>query len=267
MSKETYYQILEISQDAAYDEVKRAYRRLVKIYHPDLNPSKDAAIRIQLITEAYEVLADPSKRQTYDWSLLQNLPYENKIDEAPQPELDEREVFKQEYVRWKRRKDQESWEHLFKIKLTFYKYQRYMAVVFLGFGLLFSIDHYVSQKDGPYEVANVALNRFGTTTVVLGNRGYIVSSSLHQDLNGIKPNEGYLYRSFIFKRLAYVSVDLGDRYPLYDSLYIFHNFFAFLIIFISLLMIKIRKYQDWLLTLGLVPGFLLAFLFLMTLLP
>ncbi|MFI5124056.1 MAG: DnaJ C-terminal domain-containing protein [Chitinophagales bacterium] len=62
-----YYKILEIPKNASADDIKKAYRKLARKYHPDLNPKdKDANKRFQLINEANEVLSDPEKRKKYD---------------------------------------------------------------------------------------------------------------------------------------------------------------------------------------------------------
>jgi molecular chaperone DnaJ len=67
MAKQDYYQVLGIKRDAKPDEVKKAYRRLARKYHPDVNPGdKSAEERFKLITEAHEVLSDPKKRSVYD---------------------------------------------------------------------------------------------------------------------------------------------------------------------------------------------------------
>ncbi|KAJ5080478.1 DNAj-like-2 isoform a-related [Anaeramoeba ignava] len=63
--KETeYYDILEISPSATQDEIRKAYRKLALKYHPDRNP--DGTEQFKKIGEAYEVLSDPEKRETYD---------------------------------------------------------------------------------------------------------------------------------------------------------------------------------------------------------
>ena len=62
-----YYEILGIGRDASQEEIKRAYRKLVRQYHPDANPgNKEAEEKFKLINEAYEVLSDPQKKAQYD---------------------------------------------------------------------------------------------------------------------------------------------------------------------------------------------------------
>jgi molecular chaperone DnaJ len=64
--KRDYYQVLEVNRSASADDVRRAYRRLARQFHPDLNPSPEAEERFKEINEAYEVLSDDRRRASYD---------------------------------------------------------------------------------------------------------------------------------------------------------------------------------------------------------
>ncbi|THE15409.1 molecular chaperone DnaJ [Bacillus timonensis] len=66
MSKRDYYEVLGVSKDASKDEIKKAYRKLSKKYHPDINKEADAADKFKEITEAYDNLTDDNKRAHYD---------------------------------------------------------------------------------------------------------------------------------------------------------------------------------------------------------
>lgn len=61
-----HYETLGVDQNATPDEIKKAYRRLARELHPDVNPSEDAAERFKSVTHAYDVLSDPQERQRYD---------------------------------------------------------------------------------------------------------------------------------------------------------------------------------------------------------
>ncbi|MEW6519747.1 MAG: DnaJ C-terminal domain-containing protein [Thermodesulfobacteriota bacterium] len=66
MEYKDYYKTLGVARDADQDAIKRAYRKLARKYHPDVNRSADAEKRFKEIGEAYEVLKDPGKRAAYD---------------------------------------------------------------------------------------------------------------------------------------------------------------------------------------------------------
>lgn len=66
MEYKDYYKILDIGREASLDEVKRAYRRLARKYHPDVSKEPNAEARFKEVNEAYEVLKDPQKRAAYD---------------------------------------------------------------------------------------------------------------------------------------------------------------------------------------------------------
>ena len=65
--KRDYYEVLGLTKGAADDEIKKAYRKMAKQYHPDLHPGdKEAEAKFKEVNEAYEILSDPDKRAKYD---------------------------------------------------------------------------------------------------------------------------------------------------------------------------------------------------------
>ena len=66
MSKRDYYEVLGVDKSADEKTIKKAYRKLAKQYHPDVNKAPDAEAKFKEINEAYEVLSDPQKKATYD---------------------------------------------------------------------------------------------------------------------------------------------------------------------------------------------------------
>jgi curved DNA-binding protein len=66
MEYKDYYDILSVAREATQEEIKRAYRKLARKYHPDVSKEPDADNKFQELGEAYEVLQDPEKRTAYD---------------------------------------------------------------------------------------------------------------------------------------------------------------------------------------------------------
>ncbi|MFN4148422.1 MAG: DnaJ domain-containing protein, partial [Rhodocyclaceae bacterium] len=66
MEFKNYYEVLGVAREATADEIKKAFRKLARKYHPDVSKEPDAEQRMKEINEAYAVLSDPEKRAAYD---------------------------------------------------------------------------------------------------------------------------------------------------------------------------------------------------------
>lgn len=92
-----YYSILEVPMSASLEQIKQAYRRLVRLYHPDLN--KDSQdIRIKQLNEAYAVLSDPVKRTAYDIDYLEKLRHNIMLETM---QLQQKKAKREQKMTWR----------------------------------------------------------------------------------------------------------------------------------------------------------------------
>lgn len=134
----TYYQILGLQLDATPDQIKKAYRKLVKQYHPDKNQSANAKELIFQINEAYEVLSDPVKKSRYDQKNITESHYET--------EYDQREAYRMEYIRKKNLEAREAKEKREQIKKFFFTILKAVHVCLCIWAVILVTDYILPNK-------------------------------------------------------------------------------------------------------------------------
>lgn len=131
----TYYDILGVTRSATASDIKRAYRRLAVVYHPDKNPDPAAEQLFKLINEAYEVLGDPPKRTRYDRELTEPA----QIIQAPPPPPRHRDpAYRPRRARPRRKTDS---ERLRDMMASYLPYTARISMVCFGLCLLLAIDY------------------------------------------------------------------------------------------------------------------------------
>jgi hypothetical protein len=132
----TYYDILCIPANASEQEIRKAYRTQVMLYHPDKNPSPEAIARFLLITQAYEVLIDKNQRFLYDHNLGEfaagqyYMPsYEEWMEQRRKKQAEEEENERQAFAE-KKKQFQES---------PYYTYRKFLIYVKCCVGYLLAL--------------------------------------------------------------------------------------------------------------------------------
>jgi DnaJ-class molecular chaperone len=83
------YTLLEVERSASASQIKSAYRRLARAFHPDRNPAPDAADRFKAVTEAYAVLSDSARRRAYDlWGQAGERQSDERTHACPHADVD-----------------------------------------------------------------------------------------------------------------------------------------------------------------------------------
>lgn len=148
-----FYEVLGISRNATSGEIRTAYKRLAKLYHPDRNPGNlHAEEHFKNINEAYHTLCNPQKKAQYDLTLYYGLalaPHEDDIDWA--------EMRRKKYDRWKK-----ATENRYRFDKNYFKIQGLAFLVFLVIGgFCFAVIHtahyYVRKQQMEKHLANTRM--------------------------------------------------------------------------------------------------------------
>ncbi len=252
---QNYYTILGINQDASTQDIKKAYRSLAKIYHPDINSSSEAQQMILLVREAYDVLIDPYQRNLYDLSLEMHVSFEQVQQEQ---EVSAAEKKRREYKQRKAKEDREYYEKVLRFRVNFYQFQRYASIFFIIISFVFSLDYFIHNRHRDISIEKVKTNHYGDAYFVDAGKTIATDKSFMDIFNESEPNVRIFY-SYIFDFPVYMYYQ-DIRYEIKGNLYFFDNMFSYLMIIISILLLIEKKYKDWALTLGIVPWFFLLIL-------
>lgn len=129
------YQVLGVPQEATQDEIKKAYRRLAKQYHPDRNKSKAAEVIIVRVNEAYEILSDPVKKARYDQ------PYQTFYTQTDEEHLYEERKRAFRKRKWEEAQRAEAKRE--KREKLIYKIMRVLAFPCLAFAMVLVVDEWL----------------------------------------------------------------------------------------------------------------------------
>lgn len=156
------YAILGVSTHATDLEIKRAYRILVKRYHPDKRSADSSHEQIALINDAYDILSDPQKRAQYDRGFT-------TVYVTQQPVEDPMEAYKREYKRKRREREKKEREEELARKKGIYLVLRWLQFAVLAFGVALIVNDWLSDETWYF-----------WHVVMTGNAAYIC---YHRELN------------------------------------------------------------------------------------
>ncbi len=254
-----HYEIMGVDRSATKVDLKKAYRNLVKRYHPDLNPEAGAKEKIRLINEAYEVLSESYSRSAYD-----NLINGNTTTYVPPVET-EAEKYRRGYLRKKAHEERVNLENLLKIKIKFYRFQRIACFLFFSSGILFTIDYYFSSYSSDYEIETINM-AFRKTVITTEGGSFRAGEGLFNEYKNQQGQMVTINFSSIFE--IPMNVRLKGSKNLHDvagTLHGYGNVFSLIVLIFSGIVIRGKEYTDFRLTAGIIPGFLVPFMYMMTL--
>lgn len=252
-----HYEVLSVAATASYSEIKAAYRRLVKKYHPDINPAPSAADQMVKINEAYEVLSNNTTRNLYDL-FLKGVPVKTDIKKSSPAQK-----YREEYLAKKARQDRDRIIFLVKIKTRFYRYQRMANMLFFTLGLLFTIDYYFQPNQQIVKIEEIRSGRFETLVVTKEGYRFSTSKEMYRSYVRRGTDEILIKFSWLFNSPARVQViDRSVDYIVNGSIYVYRNAFSIIILLFSAVVVKNKEYTDFRLSCGLVPAFFVLFLLL-----
>jgi curved DNA-binding protein CbpA len=257
------YEILGLPDNATDSQIKNAYRRLVKEYHPDRNKSNDAHHRISEINQAYEILSDPVKRARYDNPFQYFVATEETETEDPV------EVYKREFKR--KRWEEERAEKIRKEnkRANTHRIMRFVTMPILIFAVVLMADRWLPEKTIE-EVAESGFPEIDSTQGSFSQHSICYMSTAHFTFrvdNHFHASYPYysvdkpalkIYYTPVFRIPRFVAVTVRGNYNYFEIRDNIHSSpsSAWLLLISSLFTVSYRKYTNSSYSLSFVPIFL-----------
>lgn len=195
----TYYDILGVTRSATESEIKRAYRKLAVVYHPDKNPDPSAEQLFKLINEAYEVLGDPPKRSRYDLELMAP---DTVIQTAPPPPRHRDPAYRPRRARPRRKSES---ERLRDLMLLYLPYTARISMLCFGLCVLMTIDYLWPRQQTSENIEYVTqrrdYRRTGSVTwwVIHTTNGHVIDIPYERSNYFLPGEKVVLHQSRFFK--------------------------------------------------------------------
>ncbi|MCR9250458.1 MAG: DnaJ domain-containing protein [bacterium] len=257
-----HYETLGVSYAASDAQIKRAYRLLVKQYHPDINSTDEAHERIRAITIAYEVLSDPYSKRVYDLKHVYGSHPNFNIPNDLSPEEERRRSYREKAVAEERK----YLEQLLRLKVKFYSIQRVFCMLFAVLAVIYTVDYLFMGKQITEVVESVSLKKIRSdysTEIRTHNRSIRTSREFYDFYSELKQPYMQVYYSSVFNNLSMVGIKDGSeikKFSVIGSIHSYGNALPYGLFLLCMIIIQKRKYSDWALTLAIIPFFIVAFL-------
>jgi hypothetical protein len=242
------YQTLGVPLNATEKQIIDAYRKLVKLYHPDRNNSDEAKVMIRNVNEAYSILTDPVKRSRYNYRSGPSIVY-------PTPTKEEQayNAYKAAYIRKKREEAQRAKARELEVKMSTFKIMRMVSFPILAFAFVLVIDEWIPPTVFVETVENGWQERVGGSR---GSNSSLASFMQTENFVMIVPDEVHLEYDYfgnpekirieaspIFNVPGHIEVPVKDRVFKFEAGDTLYSFFFPLhyLLFLSTLFVVSRK--------------------------
>jgi curved DNA-binding protein CbpA len=194
----TYYDILGVTRSATESEIKRAYRKLAVVYHPDKNPDPSAEQLFKLINEAYEVLGDPPKRSRYDQELTSSV----GVQTSSPPPRHRDPAYRPRRARPRRKSES---ERLRDMMAQYLPYTARISMLCFGLCVLLAIDYLSPRQQTTENIEYVTQRRdHGRTGTIIKwvihtTSGHAIDIPSERSMYFMPGERVHLYQSRFFK--------------------------------------------------------------------